>query len=373
MAKPIAAPSALPDRLGSLTSLRFFAALWVFIHHFSYFVLIPNFSDSVFSDNADYGVDLFFILSGFILSHVYLRQAEAGKFAYWNFILARFARIWPLHAATLAVMVGVWSVFIALHLGTHGFSLLYLLSSVTLTHSWGAFGYATLNVPSWSVSAEWGAYLLFPAFLWASLRLRHRPLAFAALGAALIFGDSYMLRVFGLGDVTDQWLGTTAFRILPEFFFGCGLYALARAYTLPLPQARVGAWLCALAVVFLAASGDFDALVIPLLGVLIFCIAQSEGPSQPGLLNNPAMQYLGETSYALYLVHWPILSLSYDARHYLEHTGDGGHAPFDGMALLLLVAVFVAMACAHHGIERPARDWIRQWGELARRRTQLRA
>ena len=100
-------------QIGALTSLRGIAAIVVVILHFAYSTLpeagvILSRSTRFFRDGYLF-VDLFFILSGFIMTHVYLESFLMGvnKTSYWTFIRARFARIYPLHLFTLGVLVGL--------------------------------------------------------------------------------------------------------------------------------------------------------------------------------------------------------------------------------------------------------------------------
>ena len=83
-----------------LTSLRFFAALWVVLFHYWPHLAVGRHAGR-WSPRATWASSCFFVLSGFILCHVYLPPFEAGRFSYGDFLWARIARIYPLHIATL--------------------------------------------------------------------------------------------------------------------------------------------------------------------------------------------------------------------------------------------------------------------------------
>src|ERR1044072_2036604 len=94
------------EHLKPLTALRFFVALWVALY-----VYWPKLApvSPTFVAKGYLGVEVFFILSGFILCHVYLAATQEKSFRYGSFIWARLARIYPLHVATLAA-IGVMGV-----------------------------------------------------------------------------------------------------------------------------------------------------------------------------------------------------------------------------------------------------------------------
>jgi peptidoglycan/LPS O-acetylase OafA/YrhL len=126
--------------ISALTSLRGVAALTVLIFH-----VVPDFRGYL-------AVDLFFLLSGFVLTHVY-RGFELTRQSYFNFLKARLARIYPVHLMILVVLLPM--------LNTRpDFSSGGLLSSLFLMQSpWHSISW---NYASWSISAEWHCYLLFP-------------------------------------------------------------------------------------------------------------------------------------------------------------------------------------------------------------------
>ena len=131
----------MDNQIRSLTSLRGIAALIIVVHHFSYYAL-PQLGVmlsvySYFFQNGYLAVDLFFILSGFIMTHVYLDRFSAGvsKSTYWQYLRARFARIYPLHLFTLLVLVGVQSIQLYLanpHAFTGKFNILALFANVLM-------------------------------------------------------------------------------------------------------------------------------------------------------------------------------------------------------------------------------------------------
>lgn len=355
----------LPAQIPSLTSLRFFAAFWVLVLHLALFVNIPVIGGSTLLENGDLGVDLFFILSGFILTHVYAEAALTGRFRALTFVWNRIARIYPAYLVTTAAMVALSLVATALD-AAHGDLLWgrYVAATLLMVQSWGLFDIVMLNGPSWSVSAEWFAYLSFPVLLGLILTGFRRPILFflAALGVLLCV--TLALPGAGLGDMTNQITRLPILRIMPEFVYGCALYALARKHTLTLAAARLGLVLTLALLLPLAALTQIDAILIPLLGAVIFFIAQQARHDDRGALAHPALVYLGETSYALYLAHWPVFFVLFSIPAGLQGLPEFGSFSLS-YGWIGLLASLVAAIALHHGIERPARNLMRAIGPPA--------
>ena len=115
------------------------------------------------------GVDLFFVLSGAVLTHVYTGHNLLHPAAYWSFLRNRLARIYPLHIITLCAL-GLLVILVpsfADRYGDHAtrFSADAFIASALLIQNWAHWLPDAWNVPAWSLSAEWFAYLMFPVIL----------------------------------------------------------------------------------------------------------------------------------------------------------------------------------------------------------------
>jgi peptidoglycan/LPS O-acetylase OafA/YrhL len=341
--------------------MRFAAAMWVVVHH-----AWPDLSGSAppaLVDKGYLGVELFFVLSGFILSHVYLTGFGEGRFDYGGFLWARLARIYPLHLATLIGLGALAAASVLLGFGSADKLLVWssLPAQLTLTQAWGLGLQGGWNHPAWSISAEWFAYLAFPAFAWAAWRLRTRPrlaVALALAGLACAYAGFERLTGLPLTQATIAW---GALRITPCFAYGCAVWLAWRSAPAS-GQAWAVARAAALVVAIIAAValGAPDLVTVALFGGLIFALAALAG-SGSRLLSSPLAVYLGEVSFAVYMVCVPWrVAFAKLARHAL-HAAEG---PLPWPLWLAMIAGVVPVAMvAHHAVERPARRLMRAWGE----------
>jgi len=351
-----------PPNLAALTALRFFAAMWVVFYHFWDNLGVP--APEIVAKGY-LGVELFFVLSGFILSHVYLERFKTGDFSYREFLWARLARVYPLHITIIAGL-GVLIIGLAL-VGIHAGDKLIVWSSLpaqlTLTQAWGLGQGGGWNHPAWSISAEWFAYLTFPAFAFLFARLWKRP-AMALVGTALFtigLQIAFERRTgFSLTHATILW---GALRIVPCFALGSALWllwkkthAMAQRFGVPI----AGGASATLAAAIMLHSPDW--LFVLDFAALIYGLALMSATGDRiqvhSILAHPILTYLGEVSFAIYMICIPWQLVSTQGLHKLLHL-DPDHLP--AVVWLALVAGVVPAGMAmHHLIERPARRLMRK-------------
>jgi len=357
-----------PAHLVSLTRLRFFAALWVVFYHWRAPWQFDVDSVTQLLAMGRFGVDLFFILSGFVLAHVYLLAREEGRFDFARFLIARFARIWPLHVAVIFFLLLVWfaAAALAVPFDTEQFALADLPANILMIHAWGFAPELSWNGPSWSVSAEWFAYLLFPAYLMTARALKYRPWLLLGIAFVLFFTlDQVHLRLFEetLPMATERF---GVIRIIPEFLIGVALYRFGQIYTLPRAIAR-GAFITVLAIYLWAAHSAWDDRAIALLGApIIFLLAELD--RHAGEVRAGPMSYLGDISYSVYMIHVPFFMVSFNLLQ--DVLGLVDETISWPILLALIIAMLGTSAGTYEWIERPARIRLRAWGEagLSRRR-----
>ena len=157
-------------QIKALTVLRGFAALWVLLHHIvNQYPLkgaLPDWVEYV-AMKGWLGVDLFFILSGFVISYVHQNDFREGITpAGWKrFMVLRFSRVYPVHVALTVALIPIYLIasnFFHYQSPADAFTLSKLFYSLSLTNGLGIPNSIGWNSPSWSVGSEAFVYLLFP-------------------------------------------------------------------------------------------------------------------------------------------------------------------------------------------------------------------
>lgn len=357
-------PVQTPADLRALTGLRFLAALWVVLY-----TAWPHLDVSwipVAVTKGYLGVEVFFILSGFILSHVYLEAAGTKRYSYGGFLWARIARVYPLHLLTLFGMVALGIAGTAAGLRIDGSLTDWrsLPAHLTMTHAWGLAPISAFNHPSWSISSEWFAYLTFPLYAFVAWRLRERPVL-AVAGAVLLALGVYAafqpLAGFSLTEATFRW---GALRIVPCFALGCALYLVYRRA--PIPYAGPVAAISGLAMLTSASLGLWDPITVLLAGGLVLGLGSLDN-ARAGLTGSTAGVYLGEISYSIYMVCAPVILVMSNVAARLTGADD---KRFHIIVWLVVVAAIpVAAMATYHLVERPCRKALRGFADRRRMRS----
>ena len=299
-----------------VNGLRAWAVLAVVLYHFG----VPGFASGYV------GVDIFFVISGFLMTGIIWRAIEGdalqkpGAFL-WRFYLARGKRILPallvLCAGVLAAGYFMLSAPEFTALGEQANSAVLFYSNMKFWRETGYFSPGVFNIwlmHTWSLSVEWQFYLVLPVAMLAIAKVRatrRTLIVVLALGAALSLG----LCLF-----EARLKPSTAFFLLPcrawEMIAG-GLVALGALHpprSLALRRALGWLGLAMIAYAVLAFGHlvwpDWHALV-PVVGTMLVLVAAQQ--SSP-LTNWAPLQYTGRISYSMYLWHWPLAT----GLHYME-------------------------------------------------------
>jgi peptidoglycan/LPS O-acetylase OafA/YrhL len=333
----------------TLTGIRALAAIMVLLFH-------QDFPHHAVITRGYVGVDLFFILSGFIISHVYSQALAAPQArTIVIFLWHRLIRLLPVHAAVLSALV---LLIVALQtlgvpLKSDNWKFSDLPCQFLMVHAWGVTETATWNMPSWSISAEWFAYLLFPLLV---LLLPLVPRTPALLLAPLVLLASWALFAANGWTIRDAWVGWPALvRVESEFLCGALLY---RAQLCKLPRLGDALLLIGFAgyiVATLAPVSDF--VLVGFLAVLIYG-ASASGPLATSVFGLRPVIWLGEISYSIYLVHFPALLI---LKRMADTLGADRWPPLPAMAANLVMTALVILAAVvlFYSVERPVRRRLR--------------
>jgi peptidoglycan/LPS O-acetylase OafA/YrhL len=331
------------------------------------------------------GVDLFFVLSGLVLTRAYLarlgeRPTAAGT---WAFLRARIARVWPLYAV-VTVAFGTWCAA-RLAFGRDGVVTWQSpqpdlgpwgwLRQLTMTQLWDSKGIEGISfvLPAWSVSAEWLAYLCFPLLVLGAWRIRNWPLP--VLGALAVVAASPIALV-SLGSAESGETGAWAWALRIGGGFTAGMLTwLVVSRIERTPRVELWAQRVVLGVVaetvlvaYWAASAPASAAIpaadrlwfaVPMFPLLLGALCLARG-GVVRFLSHPRLQHGGRISYAIYLVHFPLIEITVVAM-----TRFPALAPNSSLAALavphVLVGSVLVAHLAYRWIEEPCR------GALTRR------
>ena len=338
---------AHPTYRADIDGLRAIAVLSVVFFHGG----VPGFSGGFV------GVDVFFVISGYLISGLVYDAIQDGRFSLATFYLRRAKRIFPaLGLVLICATAASWFILAPsdfLKFGDSLFSTAFFISNIYFSKSLGYFDGIAFEKPllhTWSLAIEEQFYILFPVMLLAaSVFLTRRKLTILLLGLA---GLSLLAAEVMLRNAPDQ-----AFYLLPsrawELLLG-GVLALGSSHVrVGKPMAGLLSFIGLSAI--LASVAGFDENIsfpglnaaLPCGGAALLILAgqQHRTPVQRGLAFGPVV-FVGLISYSLYLWHWPIFSLSH---YYLNRELSGGEV------VVAIGASFALAALTWKFIERPVR------------------
>lgn len=340
------------NRLGfreDINGLRAYAVIAVVLYHYG----ISGFPGGFV------GVDVFFVISGFLMTAIIVPKLESGSFSLADFYFARARRILPaLVFLCLALLVLGWF-WLPPHLyealgKSAGASILFI-SNFTYNRAGGYFATPAHDnwlLHTWSLSVEWQFYLVYPLLLMGTARLlgNSRKALLASLSLAAALSLAYCM-------IKTQSKPSSAFYLLPtrswELLTGSLVFLAARQMK-GMPNARLieaaGILLIALSVAFYGGGTQWPGYqaVAPVLGAGLIILAARQDSWWTG---NRMAQALGRWSYSIYLWHWPLVV----ALRYFEKMQD--------LRWLLLAAMLsiVLGALSYRLVERPSTRFMQGW------------
>jgi peptidoglycan/LPS O-acetylase OafA/YrhL len=350
----VTTPSAR-DRLGyrpDIDGLRALAVLAVVGFH-----LFPHAVPGGFA-----GVDVFFVISGYLITRIIVEATDAGTFSYLKFYAHRSRRIFPALVLVLVTTVALASLVLppeeVERVGRHVVAGALFSSNFALWHETGYFDAASSTKPLlhlWSLGIEEQFYLLWPAMMLLMSRARrHRLASVIAIGIA-----SFAVNVLTVGPNPTAAFYSPASRAW-ELMIGAavGLASLdARWGRAPQPW-REAASICGMGLI-VAAIARFDAhlpfpgwyALVPTLGAALTISAGRDSWINRRVLAHKGAVGIGLISYPLYLWHWPLLVL---LRRVTDDHGPAGAATLTGATVVVLLS-FLAAYATYRFVELPLR------------------
>ena len=288
-----------------INGLRAVAVLAVVLFHFR----IAGFSGGFV------GVDVFFVISGYLMTRIILGPPAAARFSVWRFYLARARRIFPALAALCALLL-VYGWFalspmdytlLAKHAGA---SLLFISNHVYWKES-GYFDSDALEkwlLHTWSLSVEWQFYLLYPLLIVAAHRFLRRPGSITVLLWTLFLASLAWSARLAFIDPAKAFflLPTRAWEMLAGGLIFMHQDACDRlARRLPGREA-VGLVAIVIASLWLTPDTPWPGLaaLLPVFGAALVLL---DSGGRTRLLGSAALQGIGRWSYSIYLWHWPVV------------------------------------------------------------------
>ncbi|MBN9221942.1 MAG: acyltransferase [Mesorhizobium sp.] len=374
------------ERFQVLDSWRGICALLVALFHFPTASVI---SQSRFIGSSYLFVDFFFVLSGFVIASSYAdrlnRPEQLARFA-----LVRFGRIYPLHL----VMLAAFAAFELMRLMlpqlhgtgaapfTGGFDIKSLFANLLLLQGMGFEQQLTWNAPSWSISAEFFAYLLFAGVVFVAGARAWVWFVAAAVTAPLFllgFSTHHMDVSYDFGFIRCLYgfsLGALLAWFQHDSIAGARQALVRNGARMDWTIAEIV--MVAVIVVFVSLAGDNDlGIAAPLVFVLALFLFAHEGGWISALLRTPFMLTLGALSYSIYMVHIFVQARLINVAGLVERklslglvgdfvlrgqpaTGFGAGWAGTAAIVLMLAATIAVSWMTWRLVEMPAMAWFRR-------------
>lgn len=301
------------------------------------------------------GVDIFFVISGYLIGSILLIQLNEGRFSFWDFYARRIKRIFPSLLLVLAASYAFgWFNLIDTEykeLGKHIAAGATFVSNFALWREAGYFDISAESKPLlhlWSLAVEEQFYVFWPLMLWAFRRRRIDPL-FAIIGVGVI---SFALNVvLAHTDPTADFY--SPFTRFWELMIGCGLaYRHIDKQDISSRNSNflsvAGAFMIALSLILFQGQQGYPGweALVPTCGTCLLIAAGPDSVMNRRILSGRFLVWVGLISFPLYLWHWPLLVFS--RLQAIE-------MPFWAVRLLAILAAVLLAWLSYLLVERPIR------------------
>lgn len=335
-----------------IDGLRAVAVLSVVLFHF----------DANYLSGGFLGVDIFFVISGFLITKIILREINESKFSFASFYVRRAKRILPPLFFVLLLSVGAAFVILLPYdfykFGISLASVLTFASNMQYALRTGDYFSGDSSewplLHTWSLAVEEQYYFILPFMIFAIFRFIKQKLLWSfALVAALSFVLAESLSRSADYSSISYYL---IFTRMGELLVGSILATLQLNYRLKTFSSEVLSIVSFIVIFvllfFVNKHIPFPGFVALVLCVPVAIIINSENTLVNNALAVKPLVYVGLISYSLYLAHWPVLAFS----RYIFTTSEGSYSfSFALQIILLFIMVFVALV-SYYFIEKPLRS-----------------
>ncbi|MDI2089987.1 acyltransferase family protein [Commensalibacter oyaizuii] len=284
-----------------INGLRAIAVIAVLIFHYNHAWLQGGFT----------GVDIFFVISGYLITTIILKQSKKSTFSLIRFYKSRIKRIVPalLMVCIILIIVG-YALFEPMTykpIGQYSYSSLLFVSNFVYYTKSGYFDASSDDnflLHTWSLSVEWQFYLIYPIILLLFYKIFHKNTVKLIL--ILITITSFSLNIY-----FATFNSNFAFYMLPtriwELLIGAlaFLYPIALTYYYKKIVALLGIAIIIISLLIIPATAPWSSyfIILPVAGAYLLIISKPDKI----FLSNFIFQLIGKLSYSIYLVHWPII------------------------------------------------------------------
>ncbi|UPJ74541.1 acyltransferase [Bradyrhizobium sp. 187] len=338
-----------PRRFVVLDFYRFVAALGVFIFHLK---TIDGGISPAWNGSFGLFVDMFFILSGFVIAYSYPSTSTDAQ-SYFRFMVRRIARIYPLHFLALLVfglllLMGVKGATPQ----SNGPDFIY---NLFLVQAWGVTDHLSFNSPAWSISAELFCYLLFPVLMCIAASVRPLVLALIVALSYAILAHAYLPIWHDRSQMYGANFDYGMLRAMPSFLNGVLLAVLFRLSgdyrKKPVIVGGIVLFLTAVLVLNVYAKPDL-AIILFSLALLFTAVGESAFSRFPG---SAWLGPLGNTSYAIYMLHELLIIILFEPAW--RHLGLQP-AAFPLFVAVCCIVLTIVAGLTYAYVENPARRMI---------------
>ncbi|MDL2140678.1 acyltransferase family protein [Proteus mirabilis] len=284
-----------------INGLRAIAVLSVMLFHFNQGLVPGGFA----------GVDVFFVISGFLMTSIIFRGLESNNFSLWSFLKARARRIVPALVTVISIVLALGYLFFEpltyQLVGKHGFSSLLFISNITYANEAGYFdvdSFSKLFLHTWSLSVEWQFYIIYPIILLILSKLFSINTLKKIIVVSAIISFDFCVYFSSINKTLSYFMIYT--RGWEMLFGGIAfLFPLSTTENKKRIIEILGLVLIITSFFIFSDTNTWPSYnaLLPVLGAYLCILANSSRT----LLSNVIFQKIGLWSYSIYLIHWSLI------------------------------------------------------------------